>query len=526
MAGDLSRLEVRAGAQRRLTTGQSSVLPRQANTDAPRLEINADMRAARRSSAEADELRRVFGLVSNAAQSFQEYAEAAHRNREAQLAGDGATAFATGTVDPALMERSSAYRDSVTTGQAMRGLNDTKARIAERVQQRFADPNSLPDLEDIDGIIDEELRAFATVDGTLRDFGSVSANRAVGSALIEAKPKWIEEARATITKQVDERSLQFAAANLADAAAEGRVDLEDALRQVSPGVDKSEAKAALIDSVQEFAMRTLETEPQKALAALDALLTSKREDGTPSLSANEREKLRAERLKMGEEAERNAERAEAKRHETNAETLLDRFNRVPGSGGYPTTSELLRLRSEGQISAQFTSSMLTALRADREANGAGVVNRAGGGRPAGFDPDEHPTAQALVSEVFSGRMTANQASVAALRLLGQGYFGEGPDKYKVLANLNKNLNAVRTLESGVRNALSLPVQDWLNQAKRAASSIRDPKRRRLANIEADDAAKRMLERALKASREGRDPAAYIDTMGRAAAGALVRKYGL
>lgn len=528
MAQDLSRLQSRNDNQRRLTTNRDAVLPNRQNTEAPRLEINADMRSARRGSG-AEELARIFGSASDIANSFSDYTNDQHQQAEKGNAAKGQLDQLNNTVDPELMKRSEAYRTSITTGNATKGAFDTVSAARQKIEEAFGDPDNPPDLEDVEGIIHSTFAEFAVVDGKVRDFGSQQASLAVGKLLTEAQQKLVEEYRARITEQVNTKGLETAAYNYRMSFDAGAPDFEATLSQVPPGVDRKAAKGALIDAAHEYSLSVLDTDPDKAVAALDHLLTSKRADGTPSLSADERDKLRTERVAMANRAESVKNRIETERHNSNAEKLLDRFNAVPGSGTYPTVKEILDMRSRGEISAQFAGSMVSSIRADREGNGAGTEVRATrGGRGSADDDDDElsGTEAEIINMAFRRDITPDQGFIMAAELAAKGGLGSGDARYKALARVRKNLNVISTMDKARRSEIDTITTDWKEQATLRIGRLSDPVKRRRARAELDELMTFATARAAQSERRGKDGLRSLEAMLTTATRSMRRKYGL
>jgi hypothetical protein len=531
MAQDLSRIERRVTRQDRVTTNRDGLIPARNDTSVAPRQINADLRSAQRGDS-ARQLAEIFGAVDNAAQSFQQYANRNHAAEEEQNASQGLIDQAAGTIDPAMQKKSRAYAEAISTGEAQKGFNETYAQLEADIDERLNDPNDPASPEDIDALISERFTGFGLLDGKPRDFGSLKANRTVAEGMVAARPRLMQKAREVIRAQVEERSISTASANFRQGLSRGDMDFEQAFAQVVPGTDLKKAKAALIDTAQEAAESLIDTDPDKALRILDGLLTSKRKDGSPSLAPDEIEKLRTERRQMGKEVEVAKERALNKQQEANSDKLLDRFNRVPGSGTYPTIPEILKMRSEGYLDANFAGSMIASISADRDNNGRvkDALHGSSGGSGGGDGNSDAlpPAAGDLLDKVYSGQLSVGQASAIAAQWAAQGRFGEGKARYKALADLRKNFGIVNSLDKEQRSSVKDSLLGWVTDAKRRVqSSGLRPSARLKAEKEIDDVGKGLLDKVTRnVGRPGYDALGALNAGLRVGSQVLRSKYNI
>lgn len=508
---ELSQMQARTTAQGRPTDNRDRAIPR-VNTQLEAIQRVATLSTASRGpDGGAESLRRIFGLADEAAETFSEYANTKFEQNERDNAARGVTDQLVGTIDPALQERSAAYRDAVTSGEAQKAWHGAQSQLEADLNAALNDPDSPADLEDVQELIDHSFSRFAMTDGKPKDFGSRRATLEVGTAMIKARAELMDQAQTKIAEQVRTRSVITASSNYREGLSRDAGDFETALTQIVPGTDMKEAKAALLATARDYALSIQDAEPDRALGVLDGLLVSKRADGTPSLSPKEMEGLRNERRQLAREVEVVKDRVERERWETNSDKLLDRFNRVPGSGGYPTVPEILELRKSNTISAEFAGSMISSIRADHEMNGSGTVNTSRGGNGSGADVGSStPAASDLLDKVFSGDLTVSAANTIAARWAAEGRFGTGKARYKALAELRKNFNIFNGLDKSKRDYVSENLLGWKRDAvRRAQSSGLSDRLRVQFTKDADDVAKRVQSRMAE---HMRNPDTNIDAL--------------
>lgn len=524
---DLSKVEARSGSQRRLTTNRDAVLPTSRDTSAPALEVNARMSSARRSDAGAQELMRIFGGMDNAAGSFADYANTKFSADEARNAQQGVRDQALGTVDPELEQKSAAYRKSVSTGNGVKGVYDMFGGLNEHLETALNDPEHPADLETVHKIITQHYHDFAIVDGKVRDFGSPEANMAVGQLLQENELRLVEQSRAKIKAHVETQSVENASANTQSSLDDGSFTFENSFSQIAPGVDPKVAKGAIIDSVHDWALSKLETEPDKALAAIDSLLTSKRADGSPSLNADERDKLRVQRITMSDDVDRAKKKLVAANQDAAHEKLLSRLANVPGAGAPPSLKEIRGMVADGTLDPKVGYQMVHMIETDMKQDAREAARDA---REAARDARDRitPSEASIIDGVFSGKLSLGQGNAMAMNAAASGALGTGPDRYRRLANIRKNLTAASGMVEAQKRGIIDYVDGWEVEATAAAKAqIKDLGQRMQATREIKDAAKAMKAGAVvKANNPSGDGIGEAMSLGRAHAVALHRKYGI
>ena len=476
---DLSQTQGRNTAQRRLTTNRDRSLPR-VNTQAEQLVVSASMRTARRGDGGAEELMRIFAGAEKAVQSFADYADTKFRTGEQANAAQGATDALFGKQDEALMERSPAYREAVSVGETERAWNESEAQLRDDIDKALNDPENPADLDDIQSLIDGRFKSLAFgPDGNLKDFGSVSAQKLMGEKMAEARIRYLRNAGEIITKQVEARAIDTSAFNLNERLLRGEaLEFEKSFGTVPVGTDLNAAKAAFITTTTSYARAVADQfgayaedpkgnpkiDPNRALSVLDQLLASKRPDGSPSLSPQEREEVQAERRKVAHDIDTATERAQRAEREAHSDAFMDRLMRVPGAGSYPSASEIQRARADGRLEAESARTLLNWIETDvREAE----ADRRARQRAAAATMSGHaPAGNAVLAALYEGRVTPQTARREVFRRASAGEFGAGNDRKKAFAALMAEINNVDEVRKG----------DFVEAASTYKSAIADMRR--------------------------------------------------
>ncbi len=204
----------------------------------------------------ADELRQTLGLVSKAADSFQEYTNTKFQRDEAVNAGRGAADQATGHVDETRAAESRAYRTAVELGRERTKFPAALIAYGERLtglieQQTSADPHERR------REVDEDIRQFVTsyaIDpetGELRDdLKSPEAQRWLADAIDKNTHELSAAGYARIKERMNNEALAqvgLAAGSQLDA---GQLDVAELRRMLPPGVPDDQLRGTLLSTLQ------------------------------------------------------------------------------------------------------------------------------------------------------------------------------------------------------------------------------------------------------------------------------------
>lgn len=467
---DLSQVNPRVARQDRPTTRTDNVLPRR-DTEAGQRTVFADMRTARRGDGGAEELMRVLNGVTRAAGNIQDTANNAFKVNEQKNAVQGAQDFMAGKVDPVLEKKSYAYREALSSGQAQKDTFTFVEQLQQDLTNALDDPNNEMDPAEADAFIAERIKGFfAGPDGKVKDFGSDKANALVTQTLMRAEAELRGNARKVIVDQVNKRGSENAANAYVLGIKSGQdIGFETAMSMIPPGVDRQVAKATLLDAASAHALSIEETNPDQALATYDSILNSKRPDGTPSLSSKEREALVVQRREAGRRIEAFKERQKNELQEQNKDKYLERLAGVPGSGPPVTRRELLQGMKDGTIDDGWGYSMIQHM--DNEAEAAARRARRGTGESVGSA--NSGLVGNLIASVYSGEITAGQASALAGNLLRSGALGSGRSAYKNLTELRKVVGVTKFLGKQQMGEITQMGKDFTDTLEPLASQIPD-----------------------------------------------------
>lgn len=457
--GDISRIDGRATAQKRVTNNRNSIVPARRNTQAEPLQAFAEMRHARRGDVGgAEELLRVLSDASKAGRAVQAVLLERQRNQAAEEIAQGRDDALLGQQDPKLAAKSTAYRNGYSFESALSQVNELSRDVTTEVDELLADPEQEPDEDDVMDLLKGKFEALLlNPDGTRRSFGSPEADAAVRSRLRELHANVADHARKAITAQVHNKHLGRMASNLLDDVANGRpVDFEAVLARRLPGMDvlatKRHLTAALMEDIDERAQALLasgdETGARKALSVYDMLLSSKRKDGIPSLTPEEVRAVRNQRDQSLNRLEAEVEKSRRALQEATMDGLTDRYN----AGRAPSRIEIIALRKEGKLDAEHVSQLFGWLDADaREARmEAREIARLQGDaaeRSAGAVGD------GIVAAFLTGQVDYGTAMKAVAARNADGSFGVGDVRRKATA---ETMSALRAVQSAKAAKLDTP----------------------------------------------------------------------
>jgi len=455
---DISRLDARIGQQGRPTNNRDGVLPSRRNTEAPRLEINADLRNGRRGEGGADELMRVLGGLTRAAGNVQETMMDGQRLSDQQQAEldhiDGLQDQLAGTIDPEQRARSAAYNNAVTTGEAVKATNAHLAELEQAAEAMLNNPDDPATVAEIAAMIAERQRSFLlNLDGTPRDWGSKQANFEVAKLVQGTGDRLTTASRAAIQKQVEERSIATSVTNFTTALARGDApDIETHIRTLAPGTDLTAAKKSFLGAAVSYAEQLIPDDAEEAAAlgvdgvranvdrakkTLDALIASKRADGFASFSPEGLASLRDQRARLAAGADNLTRQVEAVVQARTRDAFRDRLLGVGGT--YPSTAEIVTARRSNSISSEHADQLLGIIESDRreaEADarrGVDDDDKAGPGGAFG---------ESLLADVYMGNMSTKDAQNAVIRAAGAGMFGGGTTRKKRMTAVIEEIKKV------------------------------------------------------------------------------------
>jgi hypothetical protein len=452
---DLSQVQNRQTMESRPTDRRAGIFPLQRDTDAPAFSPSGSMRNADRGDAGAAQLRQIFGIAEQAAQDFQQYTDQKFQKDKTAAADQGSLDQARGQIDAEQMAHSHAYAKAVNLGNAQRQTYDMLNGLHDSVTNLLTqDPNAT--IDGVNAHVSKTFSDFGVLDGKPRDFGSPEANLKVAQMLQEARVNILDNSRAAIKKQVDQKSLDTAASNLTDDLARGKpLDIETAMTQVPPGVDRKQAKTTLITAAVNQARSLQDKDPTAALGIVDQLLWSARADGTPSISADERESLLSERRSMANQIKTATDEANRKKWDANSDGVMNRIMGVPGSGAYPSMAEIAQGIQKGELDSEHGHMLMNMIHTDHERAKADAREErsehraeAAEARQAAQDAADAVGTETL-SGLFSGQMTVSQATTRLLSDAAAGRYGDGAVRQRAVSKVMSQIGAVRSARGDI-----------------------------------------------------------------------------
>jgi murein DD-endopeptidase MepM/ murein hydrolase activator NlpD len=288
MARDISKLDPKVTRQDRKLDRRESILPNRRITQAPDLQINADVRQGRIGGAGAEDVLRALSSVDKGLSAFQAYSEKKQAVQDDKDAAEGVLDAEAGTIDAAMLERSNAYKTSVTLANTKRDWYTALEDLDDKVKATLAeqtDPDPAVREAAVQAVIEDHFQSFAldTETGDLKDFGSPAAQRWLAEQMGSSRQKIVSDTFQLIENRMNEESLTtYSDAVRAKLKAGQEFNLEDEFDILLPTVDRKAAKMAAISTVKEVsaefrdeAVRLYATDPEQAKVyekkAVDAL---------------------------------------------------------------------------------------------------------------------------------------------------------------------------------------------------------------------------------------------------------------
>lgn len=256
MSGNVADLTIRPTRQNDPVARRPGILPDRRDTRAPGLESFARMgTAARGDVGGATDLMRTLGVVSKAADSFQDYANAKFQHDEEELAGRGAVDQMTGHVDTALVEQSTAYRDAIELGREQANLPDAVRRIGEEVGQLVEHQTSSdPEVRrrEVDQRITQLFQDYVTDPETgevKAELTSSVAMRWLSTALADSRARLSGVAHARVTELMDGQALAQAGSLAGAQLASGQLDVAALRAILPPSVTEDQLRGTILSTV-------------------------------------------------------------------------------------------------------------------------------------------------------------------------------------------------------------------------------------------------------------------------------------
>ena len=259
MARDIARLDPKVTRQDRKLDRRESILPSRRITASPDRQIVADVRQGRIGGAGAEDVLRALGSVNKGLNSFSAYAEKQKDYSDTKDEAAGVLDAEAGTVDAARLERSSAYKSSVTLARTKRDWFTSMEDLDDKVKATLAEQTD-PDPEvreaAVQAVIEEHFQSFALdpESGGLKDFGSPKAQRWLAEQMGASRQKIVSDTFQIIENKMTEESITaYSDTVRAKIKAGVEFEIEDDFDILLPTVDRKLAKAAAISTVKEVA---------------------------------------------------------------------------------------------------------------------------------------------------------------------------------------------------------------------------------------------------------------------------------
>ena len=382
---DLAKRETPLRSRPQTTFRRETTIPR-ANTDLPGLEVNAQIHRPDMSGAE--ELSRVLGLANKVGQNIVRDVKESQDN---QATADALLDYSKGQQNPELFAKSRAYRDAWQLQGAKKLAIDVSDEVTRKWNTALNDPDHPATMEELDKLFEDTVRGHLVDEHEQPlNFITPQAKMTLGTALMKLKTELVPQAARAIKLQQDDRLLATTFHNMIferatggeigappaphsqEPAAQAEPVIEDPtgvplssavqrpvqhgagfnvagfMAALPPSVDKGEAKTWLIQSLIAEAASTRDT------SILNGLEDVARKDGTPLFTPEERLTIADNRRTLTKRFTHEADEAESKLHEDNAEAVLQAFI----EGNPPSKSWLAEKGREGLLDERFVYSMV------------------------------------------------------------------------------------------------------------------------------------------------------------------------
>lgn len=209
---DLAKTKTRIGTQDQSTYRRDGIQGRTI-TDLPGLEVNAGIR--RPNGDAANELRRVLGMVTDAASAIGDAAGRRQDEVNREAAGAGQLDALSGSKDEDRYAKSRSYQRAFDYEGARQGAYGLDTSLSQAIDERLADEDNPATLADIGDMIDRSFAGYALDgEGKPRSFGSPEAAGAVADQLSKTRARLMGAAATAITEQVNTKTLSTIAGNI------------------------------------------------------------------------------------------------------------------------------------------------------------------------------------------------------------------------------------------------------------------------------------------------------------------------
>jgi hypothetical protein len=354
---DLSKSQGRTDVQARPRT-DSTVPGRRLDQAAP-ISVAANIRDSQRGN-QAGQLREVLGMVDNATSSLVSLGQHSQMATETANAQVAAGDSVNGSVNPELMQRSTAYRMVIAGGRADSALATAEAEARQNVAQAvqasaYADPtkgDKVFGLEDANHIIEQTFRKH-TLDeqGKPIDFGDPSANVRLYQGLSQGREHVLGVAAEAIRTQEQGKALDALSGSVVSGLLHGDTSaIETGMASAGKlGLDMKQTKSSFLSATLDAAMTSKSVDP------ITRALNSTKADGSSTWNPTEQASLMEAQMRMRNEFEAQ--------HRREVET---QFHHFAGEAALKVADGSLRLTpsfvheavESGHVDVQFAEQLL------------------------------------------------------------------------------------------------------------------------------------------------------------------------
>jgi hypothetical protein len=214
------------------------------------------MGSAARGDGGASELMRTLGVVSKAADSFQDYANRKYQHDEEVNAGQGAVDQASGHVDSGLMEQSQAYKTAVELGREQTNFPEAVRAYGEELTGLIEHQTSSDLVErrrEAEASIEHFFQSYATDPETGKikaGLTSPQAQRWLAAAVTENRSRLSAAAHARITERMSGEALTNVGTVAGSQLDQGHLDIAELRRMLPSTVTDDQLRGTLLTTLQ------------------------------------------------------------------------------------------------------------------------------------------------------------------------------------------------------------------------------------------------------------------------------------
>lgn len=235
---------------------RASILPERRETRAPALELNAELRTARRDNGGADALMKTLQMFDRAAQGAVDVAQQRHAEGEQEMKAQGSVDQIADNVDPQLEQRSLGYRNAVTKGRTMSDFNEASREFDLELRDMIDDDDDVDFGARRQRVLDR-MEAFYSnfaIDPETKQLRpslqTPGALRYLAEGISASRPQVEAAAMAQIERKFLRESVSHFSQNLVDQPVDtGSLDLDLALSLLPDLVPKDDVRAAFVQSM-------------------------------------------------------------------------------------------------------------------------------------------------------------------------------------------------------------------------------------------------------------------------------------